>query len=140
VTGARWIGLVLAAALGPKAPTHKIAVEVRGPLAVVDVTRTLTGDGGEAAERLLDVALPEGAALVRVEVSGDGNKWRTVDVVAEKVAAAGYVEALEKRGLTPSREPFDDSTTYRVRAARTSEGARGPLELRYRFVLAPQIS
>jgi hypothetical protein len=47
---------------------------------------------------------------------------------------------MEKRGLTPAREPFDDSTTYRVRAARTAEGGRGALELRYRFALVPSIS
>jgi hypothetical protein len=138
VTGAAAL-VLLAAALGPKAPTHRIAVDVRGPLAVVDVTRTLTGDGREGPERVLDLALPDGAALVRVELS-DGGKWRAVETAAREKAAPAYVEALEKRGLQPAREPFDDSTTYRVRAARTGEGARGPLELRYRFALVPQMS
>jgi hypothetical protein len=138
VTGAAV--LVLAAVLGPKAPTHRIAVEIRGPLAVVDVTRTLTGDGREGPERLLDLALPDGAALVRIEV-GDGSKWRAVEAAAAPdKAAPTYVDALDKRGLVPAREPFDDSTTYRVRAARTGDNPRAPLELRYRFALAPQMS
>jgi hypothetical protein len=137
VTGAAL--LLLAAALGPKPPTHRIAVEVRGPLAIVDVTRTLTGDGREGPERLLDLALPDGAALVRVEL-GDGARWRPVEPAAREKAAPAYVDELEKRGLAPAREPFDDSTTYRVRAARAGQGARGTLELRYRFAVVPQMS
>src|SRR3954467_776902 len=60
--------------------THRVRVDVRGPLALIEVTRTLAGtrnpSGG--SEALLDLALPEGSALAAVEVR-DGDRWRTVE-------------------------------------------------------------
>ncbi|HVR03958.1 MAG TPA: hypothetical protein VMT47_17615, partial [Polyangia bacterium] len=57
--------------------TQKIVVDVRGPVALVEVTRPLEAAGSR--ERLLDVALPEHAALVDVAFA-DGGRWRTADV------------------------------------------------------------
>jgi hypothetical protein len=129
------VSLWLAAGgLGLEAPTpaQKIAVEVRGPVAFVSVTRALVGEG--AGERLLDVALPEGAALVDVAL-GEHGKWRDAEAAPRERATRAYLDRLERQGTPPAREPFDESTTFRVRAA---ADAKAPLEVRYRFALLPE--
>ncbi len=65
----------------PPALLHKIAIDARGPLALVEVTRAVVPDPAEAGggnEAVLDLALPDGGALVSVEVR-DGERWRSVD-------------------------------------------------------------
>ena len=115
---------------------HEITIDVRGPLALVRVTRTLDADGGP--ERLLDVALPDSAALVDVAL-GHGGRWRAVTPVDAQRARDVYAERLAARGATPAREPFDDSATTRIRVARLADTVRGPVEVRYRFVLLPDL-
>jgi len=76
------LGAVHAGAASPPLPgPQRIAVDARGPLALVEVTRAVLPERAEGAggnEALLDLALPEGAALVSVEVR-DGARWRSVD-------------------------------------------------------------
>jgi hypothetical protein len=119
------------------APAHDIAIDVRGPVALVQVTRTLAAEG-DAAETLLDVALPDGAALVGVEVA-DGNRWRTVAPSDGARARDVYVGQLAARGATPAREPFDDGATARIRVARLAGDARAPVTVRYRFAALPEL-
>ena len=119
------VSLWLAAGgLGLEAPTpaQKIAVEVRGPVAFVSVTRALVGEG--AGERLLDVALPEGAALVDVAL-GEHGKWRDAEAAPRERATRAYLDRLERQGTPPAREPFDESTTFRVRAAADAKAPPG---------------
>jgi hypothetical protein len=125
--------LATTAATPPAAPpnVHRIPIEVRGPLALIEVTRTLPADGPASFDRLLDVALPQNAALVDVAVS-DAGKWRAVEAAGD--ASKRYLAALEARRLAPSREPYDDDTTYRVRVA---AAPAAPLTVRYRFSLLP---
>src|SRR6185369_17668508 len=49
---------------------HRIAVDLQGPLALVTVTRTLAAAGRARAdcEHVLDIALPDRAALLSVEI------------------------------------------------------------------------
>ncbi|HSZ82559.1 MAG TPA: hypothetical protein VLA14_09760 [Polyangia bacterium] len=119
-------------------PTQKISVDVRGPVALVEVTRPLPsdGDGTTGGERLLDVALPERAALVDVEIA-DGGKWRAAPATDADRATHAYVDRLAGRGVAPARVPFDDGTRLRLRAL----GAPGAaIDVRYRFAVLVEVA
>ncbi len=121
-------------------PTQKIVVDVRGPVALVEVTRPLPsdgeGNGTTGGERLLDVPLPERAALVDVEI-GDGGKWRAATSTDADRATHAYVDRLASRGVTPTRAPFDEGTRLRLRAL----GAPGAaIEVRYRFAALVEVA
>ena len=130
-------------------PTQKIAVDLRGPLAVVTVTRILSSERPRAAtEESLDIALPDRAVLLSVELDDHG-RWRALG--GEKPAAAPgpkagttepaiarYLDAIRTRGISAKGDPFDDETTYRIRVARGAGGAAArapssPVTVRYRF-------
>jgi hypothetical protein len=141
--GASWgASLLLAATVArePRPTTHKIAVEVRGPVALVQVTRALTAvtESRVPGEILLDVALPEHAALVDVEFA-DGAHWRAAAATDAGRARDAYVEQLKARGIAPVLAPFDDSAVYRIRLARRSDAdaAPAPVTIRYRFSVVP---
>jgi hypothetical protein len=138
------------AAAGPP-NLHKITVDARGPLALVEVTRAIAPVRGEAggAEALLDIALPDDAAMVAVEIQ-DGGRWRRIG--AETRTPGGehdaelYRSETAARGVTPAVEPFDDGTTHRLRVARAAAGGSGsagetsPVLIRYRFAAPPAFS
>jgi hypothetical protein len=134
------IGASVAGAAAPS--PHKIAVQLHGPVALVEVTRELPADtdrpatAGRPSEHVLDVALPEGAALVDVAVS-DRAEWRVTTPAPLERATREYVDRLERRSLAPVREPFDESTSVRIRV--TADAGAAPL-LRYRFALLPGTS
>ena len=132
-------------------PTQKIAVDLRGPLAVVTVTRILSSERPRAAtEESLDIALPDRAVLLSVEVDDHG-RWRALG--GEKPAAPAaprpepptpasarsrYLDALRTRGIAAKGDPYDDDTTYRhTRGARRGRrrGDRAVVagHVRYRF-------
>jgi hypothetical protein len=117
-----------------RSPLHRIAVDVRGPIALVQVTRALppADDGRPPGELLLDVALPEHAALIGLEIS-DGARWHAADPIEAGHGRDLYLEAVRDRGLEAAREPFDDSAVYRIRVARNGGRAAAPVTLRYRF-------
>src|SRR5215831_2007091 len=86
-------GLLVAAAAPARAgdgPRHTIDVDARGPLAFVEITRVLPAPErpGET-ESLLDLAFPEGSALVAVEVR-DRGRWRAVDPATRTAPADAY--------------------------------------------------
>ena len=131
--------------------TQKIAVDLRGPLAVVTVTRILSSERPRAAtEESLDIALPDRAALLSVELDDHG-RWRALG--GEKPAATAgakagaadaasarsrYLDAIRTRGIAAKGDPYDDETTYRIRVARGAGGAAAtapssPVTIRYRF-------
>jgi hypothetical protein len=143
--------------LRPPAAVHRIAVELRGPLALVQVTRSLppaespSPDRADDAGRLedaLDLALPERAALLQIEI-GQGGRWRPIPTVPAARARDGYREAVAARGLAPAvtpagGQPFGDDTSYRVTIAHGGGAADGgganaaapasaPILVRYRF-------
>ena len=131
--------------------TQKIAVDLRGPLAVVTVTRILSSERPRAAtEEALDIALPDRAVLLSVEIDDHG-RWRALGgekppaTAAAKAGAAEaasarsrYLDAIRTRGIAAKGDPFDDETTYRLRVARGAGGAAAtapssPVTVRYRF-------
>ncbi|HLK93794.1 MAG TPA: VWA domain-containing protein [Polyangia bacterium] len=127
---------------GPAATsTQKIAVDARGPVALVEVTRTVTSlqspPGSHGSEAVLDFALPDGSALVALEVR-DGGRWRSVDPAAESAHAADvYKTESSARGLTPVSEPFEDGATHRLRLLRGPALGAQPVTVRYRFAILP---
>jgi von Willebrand factor type A domain len=132
-----------AASLPRPAPAlQKISVDARGPLALVEVTRTVVPEAAEAGagnEALLDLALPDGSTLVSVEVR-DGGRWRSVDAATEGGAQAAETYRAESaaRGVTPASEPYDESATHRLRLLRNAGSGTVPFAVRYRFAVFPQ--
>jgi hypothetical protein len=133
-----WLAAVLAGVTGskpePSPAAQRIRGEVRGPVARVEVTRALTPGGSDDGERVLDVALPEHAELVDVAFD-DAGKWRTAGTTDASRAVAEYLHGLEAKGLAPTREAFEEGTSWRIRVA---GGGRAPVQTRYRFVLLPE--
>jgi len=135
-------GLVAAAAAGPawagESLRHDIAVDARGPLAFIEVTRAVpVPEKPGASETLLDIALPERSALVAVEVR-DRGRWRPIDASAAAAPGNTYRNESAARGVTPAAEPFDDSADYRLRLQHgpLARGAEPPA-VRYRFATTP---
>jgi hypothetical protein len=134
------IGALAADLPGPSgaASRHQIAIDVRGPLALVEITRPLPApDKPGAAEALLDIALPEQSALVAVELRDHG-RWRPIEAAASASPGEAYYDDSKARGVVPAYEPFDDSTDYRMRV-QAARGADLPA-VRYRFSTVPAFS
>ena len=157
--------LVLAAAAVPTwaraagEPLQRISVDVRGPLAVVQVDRPLTF-GAEALrapadEVVVDLDLPDGAWLESAEVTagaaGAGSVKPTnrpsaraggrlrLEPTDESVADArrAYLAALDAQGGRRARVPVDEGADYRltVAAPLLGQGSNATSwSLRYRFV------
>ena len=132
---------VAAAALPARAGEslrHDIAVDARGPLALVEVTRALPApERPGATETLLDIALPDHSVLVGVDVRDHG-RWRAIDAATAASPGDAYRDASTARGVTPAVEPFDDSADYRLRVqhGQVARGAEPPA-IRYRFSATP---
>ncbi|HXU64502.1 MAG TPA: VWA domain-containing protein [Polyangia bacterium] len=121
-------------------PQH-ILIDVRGPLALVEVTRAVVppaAEPGSGTEALLDLALPEGSALASVEVR-DGNRWRRIDGSGGDTAHAAETYRAESaaRNVTPAAEPFDADATVRLRLLRGAGKGRAPFTVRTRFAVIP---
>src|SRR3954471_15525837 len=105
------LGAVQAAAAPPVASgpaPQKITIDARGPLAMVEVTRTVVpepAEGGGGSEALLDLALPQASGVVSVKVRDDA-LWRSVDpaTVGSAHAAETYRAESAARGVTPASE------------------------------------
>ena len=124
----------------PTLPEQRIAIDARGPLALVEVTRPvvpLPTDGNGGQEALLDLALPDGAALVSIEVKDHG-RWMRVDPAAKGTDVAdAYRAASAARGVTPVSEPYDDGAAYRLRLLRGAGQGNAPSLVRVRFAAVP---
>jgi hypothetical protein len=141
-------------------PEQRIDVVVRGPLAVVDVSRSLTF-GAEALraaadEVVVDLDLPEGARLQAVQIasgaSGEARRPggpRRQDPVAsldlappgKQVAGAeaqkSYLAFIDAGGGRRARVPVDEGADFRLRVAAPGLGegaAAASWTLRYRFI------
>lgn len=95
---------VLSVAAAPQpapapSPTQKITIDARGPLALVEVTRTVApepAERGGGTEGIYDLALPEAGALISVEVR-DGGRWRSVAPTADGPARAAEIDPVRER-------------------------------------------
>lgn len=148
VLAAVWVGGAAAAAEPTQpaagAPTQKMAIDARGPLAFVEVTRTVApepAEHGGGTEGIYDLALPEAGRLVSVEVR-DGARWRTVAPTADGAARAAEIYRAESaaRGATPASEPYDESTTHRLRLLRSAGHGAEPFTIRFRYAVLPEAS
>ncbi|HVR64159.1 MAG TPA: hypothetical protein VMU50_19805, partial [Polyangia bacterium] len=116
---------------------YAVAIRLRGPVALVDVTRALSaapGGRADAAQALIDLTLPPRAALLSVEVkAAAARRWQAVPAVDARQARAGYAAALQARGLLAVDEEVDAGATHRVRVLWTVPPRAGAAMLRYRF-------
>ena len=115
-----------------------VAISIRGPLALVEVTRPLSaapGGRADAGEALLDLALPAHAVLLSADVRErtDAGRWRSLTTFDAAGARAGYADALQARGLTPVSDATEEGTSHRLRVVWTAEPGQGGPVLRYRF-------
>ncbi len=127
----------------PAPAAQKLVIDARGPLALVEVTRTVVPERAEAgaghgSEAVLDLALPEGSALVALEVR-DGSTWRTVDPVGDhpRSPTDAYRAACAARGVTPASEISDEGSTHRLRLLRSAGHRDAPFTVHYRFAILP---
>jgi len=94
-----WLPLALffvVAPPSPERPLHKVAVHIAGPLAMVEVWRTVEANtrtvGDKQQGTFLDLGLPEGAALLDWEVKDRDGSTRLLPQT-ELQASAGLVAA-----------------------------------------------
>lgn len=109
---------------------HRVSVEVLGPVAQVQVERSVAiGEPGTKSETVLDLDLPEGAALVDwgAEVAGKALKLTSVPAAH---ARASYAATLSTQHLTPASVPSEDAAA-RVHLVPLAGPAK--VNLRYRY-------
>jgi len=140
-----WLPLSLLFVTTPTAepPVHKISVHIAGPLAMVEVWRTVEGNtrtiGAAAVQQqgtVLDLALPTGAALLDWEVSDHAGKTRLAPQT-EVQANAALAAALKMRRLSMPT-PTDEGTDYRVHITPIADGEKAVLHFRYTAMVACQ--
>ncbi len=129
---ATWFFLATASAGVPPRPVHRVDIELRGPVAIVEVERSLEHAGEAGQERVLDLDLPDGAVLIgveaRVATGPDAGRVRLGPAVLS-TARAAYVARLATERIAAARHEPDPGTDVRVRVASGAEA-----RLRYRFV------
>ncbi len=117
--------LVALTAVAP-AGAHRMIVDIRGALALVEVQRSVAPER-RGEERVLDVALPEGARLLSADLGGRPLRPGTDDQVRP-----AYRTAISVVGATSTSLHLDEGTDLRIRIA-APEREADPV-VRYRFV------
>ena len=130
-------------------PTQSMRIDVRGAMAHVAVTRRMPCQGERralggllgtsAADAVLDVALPEHAALLDVEVE-DGNRFRVATPTTTVAGHDAYVEGLRSMGFTATRVVFPEDSTFRVRLACQDKQSNSYRSIKYSFSIPLEIS
>jgi hypothetical protein len=112
---------------------HKIDVHIAGPLAMVEVWRTLEANVRTANDRqvggVVDLALPEGAALLDWEII-EGRAVTRLTPQSEVEANAALAAGLKLRRLSPPT-PIEEGTDLRVHVTPIADGERAILHFRY---------
>ena len=119
-------------------PQHKVDVRIAGPLAMVEVWRSLdvkSSAGDRPSETVLDLALPEGAALLDWEVIDRGKRTRLSRLSPGQVSA-GLTAALRLRQMSLATAPIEEGTDYRVHVAPIADGGTALLHYRYSAIIA----
>jgi hypothetical protein len=121
------------------APVHKIDVRIAGPLAMVEVWRTVEANVRASGEKqigtFLDLDLPEGTALLDWEVI-ERNARTRLSPLSEVEANAGLGAALKMRRLSLPAAPADESVDVRVHVIPLADGERAVLHYRYSALVA----
>lgn len=119
------------------APTHKIDIHIAGPLAMVEVWRSVDPTprpvGNRQTERTLDLNLPEQAALVDWEIV-ERNERVHMAQQTEGQVSAGLTAVLKMRQLSPSTAPLEEGASYRIHLASLGEAPRPPV-VHYRYAM-----
>jgi hypothetical protein len=130
-----WLPLVLLFAKPsiPDPALHKLDVHIAGPLAMVEVWRTVEANvrtaGPQAVGTFFDLNLPEGASLLDWEVSDQGTATRLAPL-SEVEANAGLAAALKMRRLSLPA-PAEEGTDFRVHVTPIADGERAILHYRF---------
>jgi hypothetical protein len=118
---------------------HRVSIDVRGPVALVQVDRPLVfgAEYGRAGsdEVVVDLDLPEGAALAGAELRGPGRSMRLISGPSGD-AGRRYGDAVRAAGWRAAAVPLDEGVDLRVQVAgpRLGEGSEAAgWSLRYRF-------
>lgn len=115
-------------------PVHKMDVTIAGPVATVEVWRSLATKPDLTAEKrfetILDVDLPDGAEVVDWEVIETG-KRTALSSQSRGHVQAGLAAALRLRRLSLSKAPIDAGTDYRIHVTPLADGEEFVLHYRY---------
>jgi hypothetical protein len=131
-----WLALWVAAASprGHEMPSHKVDIRIAGPLAMVEVWRTI-----EASSRTVDnkrqgtsfdLALPPGAAVIDWELL-DGAARTRLTAQSPLQVSAGLAAALKLRSLSLPSVAMDESAEYRIHFTPMIDGEKVVLHYRY---------
>lgn len=127
-------GLAAPTAKSPYKPTHKIDLHIAGPLAMVEVWRSLDPAprriGNRQQESPLDLSLPEGAALLDWEVLEHGERAR-LSQQSEGQVNAGLAAVLKMRQLSPAAAATEEDIQYRIHVTPLTEGTHPVLHYRF---------
>ena len=135
-----WLQLVLLLATprSPEPSLHKVDVHIAGPLAMVEVWRTVEANTRTVGDRqqasYLDLGLPEGAALLDWEAIDRDGRTRLVQQTEVQVNA-GLATALKLRRLALPATPVEEGAAYRVHITPISDGETAILHYRYATVV-----
>jgi hypothetical protein len=130
-----WLPLLfaLARAPAPDPALHKLEVRVAGPLAMVEVWRTLVANtsnvGGRQVGTTLDLNLPEGASLLDWELLAQGGGTRLLPRTEVEVNT-GLAAVLKMRHLALPASP-EEGTDFRIHVTPLVDGERAVLHYRY---------
>ena len=131
------LALLFATPPSPAPPLHKVAVHIAGPLAMVEVWRTVEANtrsvGDRQFETFLDLDLPEGASLLDWELIDRAGSTRLTPQT-EVQASAGLAAALKMRRLSVPA-PMEEGTDYRVHITPIADGEKAVLHFRYAAVV-----
>jgi hypothetical protein len=134
------VALITHTPIGWARARHRVSIDVRGPLALIEVTRPLVfrAEYGRTAsdEVVVDLDLPEGAAMAGAELHGGGRRVRLETGPAGE-AQRRYDAATRAASWRAVSVPVDAGVDLRVRvsAAHLGEGERAAAwTLRYRYV------
>ena len=132
------LALFLASPKSPEPSLHKVDVHITGPLAMVEVWRTVEANTRTVGERqrgsTLDLSLPEGAALLDWEVRDRDGRVPLAEQT-EVQANAGLAAALKLRRLAIPAAPPEEGTDYRVHITPILDGEKAVLHYRYTAVI-----
>ena len=131
------LALLFATPQSPAPPIHKVTVHIAGPLAMVEVWRTVEANTRTVGDRqlgtFLDLGLPEGAALLDWEVIDRAGSTHLA-LQTEVQANVGLAAALKMRRLSLPAA-MEEGTAYRVHITPIADGEKAVLHFRYTTVV-----
>src|SRR5664279_4650871 len=131
-----WLALWVAAASprGHELPAHKVEIRIAGPLAMVEVWRSVEASSRTVENKqqgtFLDLALPPGAAIVDWEIVDGAAKTRLTAQSPVQVSA-GLAAALRMRRFSLPLVAMDESAGYRIHLTPLVDGEKSILHYRY---------